>query len=111
MKDLLAEGVRPAEVHVRYPGPDGQPMFVPPRYPLADGIVRFVGEPVVAVLADTRNAARDAAELCVARNFGWHERATSVGIDSPSVAAVEVARSARQLLLLDDVGKQRDGPL
>jgi aerobic carbon-monoxide dehydrogenase large subunit len=31
--------------------------------PLADGIVRYVGQPVVAILADSRYAAEDAAEL------------------------------------------------
>lgn len=63
--DLRADGVRPPDVHVKHPGPDGAPMFVPPRPALADGVVRFVGDPVVAVFAETREAARDAAELCV----------------------------------------------
>jgi len=32
----------------------------PPRHPLARGTVRYVGEPVAAVVAETREAARDA---------------------------------------------------
>jgi carbon-monoxide dehydrogenase large subunit len=32
-------------------------------YALAVGKVRFVGEPIVAVVAETREAARDASEL------------------------------------------------
>jgi aerobic carbon-monoxide dehydrogenase large subunit len=38
------------------------PMIVPPRYALARGRVRHVGDPVALVLADTRDLARDAAE-------------------------------------------------
>jgi len=37
-------------------------MKEPPRYPLARGTVRHVGEPVAAVFADSRLAAEDAAE-------------------------------------------------
>ncbi|WMS44644.1 xanthine dehydrogenase family protein molybdopterin-binding subunit [Acuticoccus sp. MNP-M23] len=36
---------------------------VPAEGPLADGTVRYVGEPVVLVVAETADAARDAAEL------------------------------------------------
>ena len=43
--------------------PDGADMSVPPRRILADEAVRFVGEPVAAVIAETREAATDAAEL------------------------------------------------
>jgi carbon-monoxide dehydrogenase large subunit len=62
--DLTQDGIQPLPVLVRHPGPDGKPMFVPPRFALADGFVRFVGDPVVAVLAGTMAEAREAAELC-----------------------------------------------
>src|SRR3954452_5871191 len=39
------------------------PMVVPPRPVLASGRVRHVGDPVAFVVAETRQAARDAAEL------------------------------------------------
>ena len=39
------------------------PMIVPPRLALAAGRVRHVGDPVAFVVAETRVAARDAAEL------------------------------------------------
>ncbi|MCF8479389.1 MAG: xanthine dehydrogenase family protein molybdopterin-binding subunit [Rhodospirillum sp.] len=42
---------------------DGTPMAAPPRPALARGRVRYVGQPVVAVIAETPNAARDALEL------------------------------------------------
>jgi carbon-monoxide dehydrogenase large subunit len=41
---------------------DGTKMPVPPYRPLAEGRVRFVGDPVAAVVAETRAQARDAAE-------------------------------------------------
>jgi len=42
---------------------DGSAMTVPPQMPLAHERVRFVGEPVVLVVAETLAAAKDAAEL------------------------------------------------
>jgi carbon-monoxide dehydrogenase large subunit len=42
---------------------DGRPAFVPDWPPLATGRVRFVGEPVALVVADSAAAAHDAAEL------------------------------------------------
>ena len=40
-----------------------KPMIVPPRPALADGTVRHVGDPVAFVVADSAEAAREAAEL------------------------------------------------
>ena len=45
--------------------PDGTPAATSPRCPLAFARVRFVGEPVVAIVADTEQQARDAAEAVV----------------------------------------------
>jgi carbon-monoxide dehydrogenase large subunit len=39
------------------------PLIVPPRYALARGRVRHVGDPVALVVAETRDLARDAAAL------------------------------------------------
>lgn len=39
-----------------------EPLIVPPRLPLAHGIVRHVGDPVAFVVADTLAAAREACE-------------------------------------------------
>lgn len=60
--DLPPELV-PFEPRLRHPGPDGVPMFVPPYLPLTKGAVRYVGDPVVAVIADTLAAAEAAGEL------------------------------------------------
>lgn len=43
--------------------PDGSPMFWRPQQALASGRVRYVGEPVALVVAETQAQARDAAEL------------------------------------------------
>src|SRR5262249_46677272 len=42
---------------------DGSPMKVAPYAPLARDVVRYVGNPVAIVVAETKNQARDAAEL------------------------------------------------
>jgi carbon-monoxide dehydrogenase large subunit len=44
---------------------DGSPLASPDRYILAAERVRYVGEAVVAVVADTEQQARDAAEAVV----------------------------------------------
>src|SRR5205807_9903237 len=43
--------------------PDGSPMFARAHLGLAQGTVRFVGEPVAFVVAESLAAAKDAAEL------------------------------------------------
>ena len=45
------------------PQVDGSPTEVPPRTVLCKDVVRFVGDPVVFIVAETRAAAEDAAEL------------------------------------------------
>jgi carbon-monoxide dehydrogenase large subunit len=48
--------------------PQNSMPMVPPTFnrpPLADGVVRFVGEPIAAVIAETRTQAFDAAEAVV----------------------------------------------
>ncbi len=42
-----------------------EPMLVPPRPALANGRVRHVGDPIAFVVAETKSAARDAAEQVV----------------------------------------------
>jgi carbon-monoxide dehydrogenase large subunit len=44
-------------------GTDGKPMNEPPHPVLASGKVRYVGDPVALIVAETPNAAKDAAEL------------------------------------------------
>jgi len=51
----------PCQVDV--PGRGGEKMFVPPRPVLAGDTVRYVGDPVALIVAETVEAARDASEL------------------------------------------------
>jgi carbon-monoxide dehydrogenase large subunit len=60
--DLASLGHLPCVAKVATTGP----MIVPPRPALAEGFVRHVGDPVAFVVADTVEAARDAAEAIVA---------------------------------------------
>jgi carbon-monoxide dehydrogenase large subunit len=59
--DLEADGVGPLPCKVKVA--TVSPLVVPPRYALARDRVRHVGDPVAFVVADTADAARDAAEL------------------------------------------------
>jgi carbon-monoxide dehydrogenase large subunit len=61
--DLKAAGVGAIPYPPLFKRADGSPMAIAPRYPLADDAVRYVGQPVVAIVAATRRQAQDAAEL------------------------------------------------
>ena len=79
--DMAADGISPMRPLWIIRSRDGNPMAQPPRYALARGTVRHVGEPVVAVIAETRDAAADAAE--------------HVAIDYEALPAVTDARAAQ----------------
>jgi len=61
--DLVAAGVKPIALPANFKRPDGQPAAAPPKRALAHEFVRFVGEPVAAVVAESRAAAVAAAAL------------------------------------------------
>ena len=58
--DLDADGIGPLPCIAKVA--TVAPMIVPPRWPLARGRVRHIGDPVAFIVADTRDQARDAAE-------------------------------------------------
>jgi aerobic carbon-monoxide dehydrogenase large subunit len=60
--EMAADGVGGLVPRLLHPGPDGGPMRVPSARPLATEAVHYVGEPVAAVIAETRAEAEDAAE-------------------------------------------------
>ena len=60
--DMVAAGVNPIPGTSGFPRPGGGPGVTPPRHCLAHERVRFVGEAVVVVVAETLQQARDAAE-------------------------------------------------
>ena len=61
-EDLIAAGVKPIGGPAGFTRPDGAPCASPVRRILASQRVRYVGEPVVAVVAKTLQQARDAIE-------------------------------------------------
>ncbi|HVC12349.1 MAG TPA: molybdopterin cofactor-binding domain-containing protein, partial [Burkholderiales bacterium] len=66
MQDLRRDGVGHMPFPPLFRQADGSPMEAPPRTPLAEGRVYYVGQPVAAIVAGTREQAQDAAELVAA---------------------------------------------
>jgi carbon-monoxide dehydrogenase large subunit len=64
-EDVAAAGLKPLGVALPFKRPDGSDLAAPPRPILAQGLVRFVGEAVAAIIAESAAAARDAAEAIV----------------------------------------------
>jgi aerobic carbon-monoxide dehydrogenase large subunit len=61
--DLAADGVGHVPSRGRRKAPDGKPNFEPPSPALVGDRVAMLGDPVVAVIAETLAQAKDAAEL------------------------------------------------
>jgi aerobic carbon-monoxide dehydrogenase large subunit len=61
--DVAAAGWKGLPAMAFFKGVGGSSLRVPPRYGLAHGRVRYVGEPVAVVIAETSHIAQDAAEL------------------------------------------------
>jgi carbon-monoxide dehydrogenase large subunit len=61
--DMAAENIGGLPCGWQIHNKDGSPMAEPPHPVLALGKVRHVGDPVAVVIAETRQAAKDAAEL------------------------------------------------
>ena len=60
--DLVAAGVQAMPSPIPFPRPDGKPGVSAPRHALGVERVRYVGEAVAAVVAESREAAVNAAE-------------------------------------------------
>jgi carbon-monoxide dehydrogenase large subunit len=60
--DMDAGGFGPMKCGVNFPQRDGSPMKTPPRHSLARDKVRYVGEVIACVIAETAVQAKDAAE-------------------------------------------------
>ena len=61
--DMEAAGFGPMKCGVNFPQRDGSPMKTPPRHSLARDKVRYVGEVIACVIAETAVQAKDAAEI------------------------------------------------
>jgi carbon-monoxide dehydrogenase large subunit len=89
--DLRGDGVSAFPTFVGLNNAAGKPMSGPPYYALALDEVRFVGEAVAAVVAETRQKAQDAAEL-VAIEYE----------ELPALVTIEQASAANAPLLWAD---------
>ena len=79
--DMAADGIARMRPLWIIRSRDGSPMAEPPRFALARDRVRHVGEPVAAVIAESRELAADAAERVI--------------VDYAPLAAVADARAAQ----------------
>jgi carbon-monoxide dehydrogenase large subunit len=90
--DLNAAGFGMLKCVIAFPNRDGSPMKKPVRHALATDRVRFVGDPVAFVVAETAAQAKDAAE------------AVTVDIDPlPAVTSARAAAASGAPQLYDDV--------
>ena len=86
--ELAAAGVKPMPTADNFKRADGRKTVSPPRRALAHEFARYVGEPVVAVVAESRDAARDAIDQLMVE---FEDLAAVTGIDAarqPGAAAV-----------------------
>ena len=81
-EDLVRAGVKPLVSSADFRRADGSPTAAPPRHALAVGEVRYVGEAVAAIVAETLHQARDAGEAIDVR----YEPLPSVADASAAVA-------------------------
>jgi carbon-monoxide dehydrogenase large subunit len=89
-QDLEAAGLGPMLANVGQKNRDGTEVHIPRQMPLTVDRVRFVGEPVAVVVAETAKQARDAAEAVV------------LDID-PLPAVTEAHEAGAAMPLYDDV--------
>ena len=61
-EDLILDGVLPIPVSSRYKRPNGSSALYELYHALADGVVRFVGQPVAIVIADSKINALEGGE-------------------------------------------------
>ena len=83
--DLVADDIGTLPTLLVFQRPDGSPMTTPPRRLLAHEVVRFVGEPVAAVVATSRVAAQTAAEAIAVE---YHVLPSVIDVDLGDVFAV-----------------------
>jgi carbon-monoxide dehydrogenase large subunit len=91
--DLRAGGVAPMPTPCPFPRPDGAPSTSAPMWPLAIDTVRYVGEAVAAIVAETRDAAREARDAVMVE----YE-------DLPAVVTIEAALAEGAPLVWPEAG-------
>ena len=86
--DLAAAGVKPMAAADAFKRSGGRSLATPPRRALAHEFARYVGEPVAMVVAESREAARDAAEAIVVDYEEQPAVTTAVAATEPGAALV-----------------------
>ena len=90
--DLAKAGYGPLRCSIKFPNRDGSPMHDPTRPALALDRVRFVGDPVAFVVAETTVQALDAAE------------AVTISVETlPAVVDIEAAIDPSGAQIFEDV--------
>jgi len=77
--DVAADGVGPIPFTHLHKRQDGTPIVAPPRMPITADEARFVGDAVAMVVAETREQARDAAELV---EVDWEPLEAVAGVEA-----------------------------
>ncbi|MDH3318770.1 MAG: xanthine dehydrogenase family protein molybdopterin-binding subunit [Betaproteobacteria bacterium] len=77
--DVAADGVGPIPFTHLHKRQDGSPIVAPPRMPITADEARFVGDAVAMVVAETREQARDAAELI---EVAWEPMDAIAGLEA-----------------------------
>ena len=112
--DYLADGLKPL-VHspftvsppdITLANRDGKPVFIAPHYPLAHDRVRFVGEGIALVVAETLAIAREAAEVVEVEYEALAAHAE--GVDAAEPGAMRIWPEMESNVALDaHVGDKR----
>jgi aerobic carbon-monoxide dehydrogenase large subunit len=85
-EDVARDNLGTMQMTLKRKRPDGTPMFAPPHRGLARERVRYVGDPVALVIAETRAQAEDAAERLAIE----YEALPSVTITADAVGGAPV---------------------
>ena len=86
--DMAAEAIGGLPCGWQIHNKDGSPMAEPPHPVLAIGKVRHVGDPIAVVIAETKQQAKDAAELLVIDLTDLPAAATVTAAQAPGAPAV-----------------------
>jgi len=85
--DVERDGLGTMKMTLRRKRPDGTPMFAPPHRGLSQERVRYVGDPIAFVIAETLAQAKDAADL-VQVDYDPLPSVTSTAAAGPGSATV-----------------------
>ena len=101
-EDVAAAGQQPMPAAAPMKGRGGADQLVPPRYSLTRGRVRYVGEPIALVVAESASLAQDAAEA-IALEYREHPAVVTAAA-SLAPGAPQLHASVPGNLVLDFAG-------